>query len=550
MGADLKTRTRAARLGVDLDRASPRDSLIAWSTGIALMLFAFFLRVWRLGQPREFEFDETYYAKDAWSLLHHGYVPKVVDDANELILGGQATGIWKDEPSMVVHPEFGKWMIAAGEHFFGMTPFGWRIASAVAGSLMVLVMFRLLMRLTGSLMLGVFGALLLTFDGMHLVLSRLALLDIFLAFWLLCAVAALVADRDWTRRKMALASHDGAWGPLRGLWFRPWRLAAGICFGLAIATKWSAAYPLAAFGLMVWLWDAGARRRLGVRTAVLRSALVDAVPAFVHLVVVAGLVYVATWSGWLLHADKYEEHLSSTQYTGFVEEGPDCKHVSDDDARWPTATEPDASGLGELGQSLRSLWYYHQDLYTFHTHYLNCSEHTYQSDPRGWLLLNRPVGVNVENDIEPGDQGCEAAAGSTCLRQVLLLGTPVLWWGGALALAAAAVLWIGRRDWRYGLAVVGAITMWWPWELNDTRPIFSFYASAILPFLIIALTLVAGLLLGRGREPSSRRTLGTIVAGSFLVLVALNFAWFWPIYTNELLTRTEWLDRIWFKRWI
>ena len=41
-----------------------------------------------------------------------------------------------------------------------------------------------------------------------------------------------------------------------------------------------------------------------------------------------------------------------------------------------------------------------------------------------------------------------------------------------------------------------------------------------------------------------------IVAGSFLVLVLLNFAWFWPIWTNGLLTHAEWLDRIWFSRWI
>ena len=74
--------------------------------------------------------------------------------------------------------------------------------------------------------------------------------------------------------------------------------------------------------------------------------------------------------------------------------------------------------------------------------------------------------------------------------------------------------------------------------------------QVFLPFLIIALTLVAGLLLGPDRRPSPRRTVGTIVAGSFLVLVALNFAWFWPIWTNELLTRSDWYDRIWFSRWI
>ena len=41
-----------------------------------------------------------------------------------------------------------------------------------------------------------------------------------------------------------------------------------------------------------------------------------------------------------------------------------------------------------------------------------------------------------------------------------------------------------------------------------------------------------------------------VVAGSFFVLVLVNFAWFWPIYTDDLLTHSEWLDRIWFQRWI
>ena len=93
------------------------------------------------------------------------------------------------------------------------------------------------------------------FDGLQLVLSRLALLDIFLAFFLLCAVACMVADRDWGRARMAGGSRRprrrrGAWGPL--LLWRPWRLAAGVFLGLAVGTKWTALFPLACFGLLVW----------------------------------------------------------------------------------------------------------------------------------------------------------------------------------------------------------------------------------------------------------------------------------------------------------
>ena len=37
-----------------------------------------------------------------------------VDKANDHILDGKTTGQWKDDPSMIVHPEVGKWLIALG----------------------------------------------------------------------------------------------------------------------------------------------------------------------------------------------------------------------------------------------------------------------------------------------------------------------------------------------------------------------------------------------------------------------------------------------------
>ena len=139
-----------------------------------------------------------------------------------------------------------------------------------------------------------------------------------------------------------------SWGPVRGLLFRPWLLLGGISFGLAVGTKWTALYPLAAFGLLVWAWSAGGRRSFGVRWAWLRSLAADAPTAFVHLVVVAAATYLLTWTGWLVHAEEHEQHLSSTQYTQFSGSGScDGESFVDDspdrDARWPTATEPDAS---------------------------------------------------------------------------------------------------------------------------------------------------------------------------------------------------------------
>ncbi|HEX6247153.1 MAG TPA: phospholipid carrier-dependent glycosyltransferase [Nocardioidaceae bacterium] len=528
-------RRRAVPLVRHLDRRS------GWLGTLAVTALAGFLRLWNLGRPQEFLFDETYYAKDAWALLKHGYTTSYVNGADTKILDGRVEGIFQEKPSMIVHPEVGKWLISLGEAAFGMDPFGWRVSAAVVGTLTVLVLVRLVRRLTGSTLLGVTAGLLLAVDGLHFAMSRLALLDVFMTFFLVAAVAALVADRDWSRWRMARrvpvgwAAGPSDWGPLRGLWLRPWRLLAGVLFGLAVATKWSALFPLAAFGLLVWAWDAGARRSYGVRWAWLRSLLVDALPAFVHLVVVAFVVYLVSWTGWLVNAEAYEEHLSDTQYGAY----------------WGSYVEEDAEGfVPEATQSLRSLWNYHQDVYTFHRQGLLDSDHVYASDPAGWLVLNRPVGVLADLDIEPGVDGCAAAEGSTCLRQIILLGTPTLWWGGVVALAYAVFTWVARRDWRFGVPVVGALSSWLPWLRFDDRPIFSFYAVATIPFTVVAISLLLGHLLGTAQASYRRRLAGTVVAGTFVVLVVVTFAWFWPVYTGELITNAEWLQRIWFRGWI
>jgi dolichyl-phosphate-mannose--protein O-mannosyl transferase len=517
--------------------APRRGPLMEWAGALAITLLAAFLRLWHLGRPKAFSFDETYYAKDAWSLLHFGYARNYVSDANQQILDGHPLGQWSKGPEMVVHPEVGKWIIALGEKAFGMDPFGWRVASAVVGSLMVLVMIRFVRRVTGSNLLGLLAGVLMCFDGLQLVLSRLALLDIFLAFFILCAVHCMVADRDWGRARLRGPNAAGsAWGS-RLLW-RPWRLAAGLCWGLAIGTKWSALYPLAALCVLMWIWDAGARRRLGVRRPLLRAAVVDGLPAVGYLVLVPLLVYVVSWTGWLLHHGVYEANLSDTQY------GP----------YWGSYLKADTHGFfPELVRSLRSLRHYHHDVYAFHTQFLNDSHHIYQSKPTGWLILNRPVGVDAQLNIQPGEQGCAAAAGSTCLRQVLLLGTPALWWFMTLAAIWSLVGWIFRRDWRYGLVVVGIASTWLPWFRYDARPIFSYYAIAIEPFLLLGAVMLLGQVIGPAPVAGHgvlRRRYGAIAAGVVVFAVVLNFAFFWPIWTDGLLSTSDWLQRIWFKRWI
>ncbi|MEV0797925.1 phospholipid carrier-dependent glycosyltransferase [Kribbella sp. NPDC050281] len=515
----------------------PRDFEGGWIATLAITALAAFIRFWHLGDPAKFVFDETYYAKDAFSLLKFGYARQFIDQpegaADKAILAGNLD-VFKDTPSLTVHPEVGKWMIAAGEQLFGMNTFGWRFMPALFGALTVLLVIRTVRRMTRSTLIGSIAGILLAVDGLHFVMSRVALLDIFLAFWLVAAVSCLVADRDWTRRRHAKSLDTPvADGERRGLgrWllFRPWRILAGVCFGLALGTKWSAVWVLAGFGILVFAWDYGARRALGVRLAFLKSVLVDGIPAFISIVLVAGVTYLATWTGWLLHDNAYDhDYASKNPATGVM------KIVPDD---------------------FRSLLHYHEEVLAFHTgDYIKNATHPYASNPAGWPIIARPIGFDAVNDIKPGTPGCNPPAGQNCLSVISALGTPILWWGGALALIAALVLWIGSRDWRFGIPIVGYVTCWVPWFAFDDRPIFFFYAVTMIPFTVMALALVLGKILGPARSAfgnaTPRRLIGSAVVGAFVVLVVLNFAYIWPILTDKVLPHSDWLSRMWFKSWI
>ena len=262
----------------------PTDRLNGWIVTLIIGAIAFVIRFVNLGYPNKLVFDETYYAKDAYSLLKFGYERNWPSDANSKIIAGNVD-VMQDTAAFVVHPPLGKWLIAAGEYLFGMNSFGWRFASLVFGTLLIMVTIRLVRRVSKSTLIGGLAGILLTFDGLEFVMSRTALLDIFLAFFVVAAVACLVADREWFRNRLArylehreIPDLGGQFGP--ALVLRPWRIAAGICFGLALGSKWNALYPLAAFALLSLAWDVGARRLAGAGARAKLAILRDGIPAF------------------------------------------------------------------------------------------------------------------------------------------------------------------------------------------------------------------------------------------------------------------------------
>ncbi|WP_137988875.1 dolichyl-phosphate-mannose--protein mannosyltransferase [Streptomyces vilmorinianum] len=520
-------------LGVSAGAADRIGRLAAWGGPLLVALLAGVLRFWNLGKPNAVIFDETYYAKDSWALINQGYEGAWPKDIDKKILADPGSVLIPTDPGYVVHPPMGKWVIGLGEKIIDFTPFGWRFMVALLGTLSVLMLARIGRRLFRSTFLGCLAGLLLAVDGLHFVMSRTALLDQVLMFFVLAAFGCLVVDRDWARRKLAAGLPEDEEGVLRPdavvaetlrLGRRPWRIAAGVSLGLAAATKWNGLYVMVAFGLLTVLWDVGARRTAGAFRPYVAVIRRDLTPAFVSVVPVALVTYLVTWTGWIVTDKGYFRNWAAEQDK--VTGGGTWSFLPD----W-----------------LRSLWHYETEVYKFHVG-LN-SPHTYESNPWSWIVLGRPVSYFYESPA-PGKAGCPSTATEKCAQEVLALGTPLLWWAACFAILYILWRWFFRRDWRAGAIACGIAAGWLPWFLYQERTIFLFYAVVFVPFLCLAVTMMIGAMIGPPGSSERRRTFGAVGAGVLVLLIVWNFIYFWPIYTGTAIPIDQWRNRMWLDTWV
>jgi dolichyl-phosphate-mannose-protein mannosyltransferase len=572
----------------------PTDRFWGWAVPIIIATVGGFLRFWQLDRPHQLVFDETYYVKQGVSYLRAGYELATNGEStpkpDEKFAGG-TVDVFLNTPDFVVHPPAGKWMIAFGEWLLGpASSWGWRFSAAAVGTLSILMIGRIGRRLFGSTLLGGVAALLLAVEGEHFVMSRTGLLDIFVMFWALAGFGCILLDRDRSRIRLAdriaaaaadrsaaqvsgtdlaLATTpravgqagradppgatatgpgdppgltapgstgldrpgldrsglrrrehdlDGVTGPL-GPWLglRPWRIAAAVCLGLCAGTKWSGLFFLIVFAVAGMMWDFGARRAAAVPNWFWGTALKDTLYHGAVMLVVAPATYLATWFGWF-------------------------RSTGGHDRQW--GAQHPSENWGWIPDALRSLWHYHADMYHFNI--TLHSPHIYQSNPWSWSVLGRPTAFFYES-YKTGDHGCKV---TECSRAIIDLGNPVIWWGGTIAIGVLMFYWLLGRDWRAGAVLAGLAGGYLPWFMYQARTIYTFYAVAFAPWIVLALTFALGLLLGPRTASPHRRLYGTIAVGSVVVLAVLAFAFFWPVLSGQIIPKSAWSARMWLPSWI
>jgi dolichyl-phosphate-mannose--protein O-mannosyl transferase len=526
---------------------------IGWLLTLVVAIAAGFTRFWALGFPpgrnvvpnNGFNFDEVYYATEAQELLRYGY-----EDNRGYMF--------------IVHPPLGKWLIGGSEWLVGAidghhtadqyltNSVGWRIAPALFGCLGVIMMARIVRRLMRSNLFGFLAGLLMVAEGVSLVLARTAILDIFLQTLIIAGFGALVIDRDQMRGRLAGLIADGAdlssGAPSLGP--RPWRLVGGALLGLACAVKWTGLSFFILLAILSLVWDRAALKSAGVRHPTRNWSRRALLPGLGSLLVVPIGAYLLTYLGWFTGENGWNRHWADTHNASAR------LHVFGL-TNWLHIRIP--FSWGWVPGPIRSLGAYTYDAYRFHEGL--DSSHPYQSSPWSWWVLGRPVDFYYQGSSFPSASG--SPCGSTsCSREILLIGTPLMWWAFAPVMLWLAWHWFTTRDWRAGAVWVAFVAGWLVWFQDLKRTMFLFYMAPLVPFLIIAMTLALGTAIGPAlpaRDAVSeetyahlarRRRWGVVAVSAFLALVAADFAWMWPIYTGGMLSYGDWHAHMWLPSWV
>ena len=441
-----------------------------WSTldtalVVTLTALAGVMRFYLLSEPHGLVFDE-FYASDGC-----------------LYVSGPTAACGIESEISVAHPPLGKWLIGFGIKLLGFTPTGWRLAPFVAGTASIAVLYMLARRLLGSTLGAGLAAGLLAFDYLHFVMSRTAMLDIFVVFFGLLAFFCVL----WDATRQDLPPGPSRVRLLPTMLRRPWLLGAGLASGAALASKWSGGYLLAGVAGLALMYEW--RRLRGTPDRPRRWARISVSPMVVAFVLVPLAVYLVSYAG----------RLDGTLFA------------------LPWAEDSWLRAFLERQQSM--LEHHTGPLYT----------HPYMSPAWSWPLLKRPV-LFFLRDLPNGRY-----------QEILALGSPFAWWTGLGAMVAVGWRALQRRSIAAPetAILVGFLVGYGPWLVVTRQEAFLYYFLPAVPFLYLATARVIVAVARRRRK--------IVAVGALIVVTVGSFAHFWPLLVGRPLTYPEWEHRMWFR---
>ncbi len=480
---------------------------LPWFTvGIAGVFFvSLLLRFWGLGRFNTLVFDEFYFAKFASHYLKQEPLFEGHPPLSTYLI---AIGIW-----IANHTPIGADPIKNGFSGLYLSPISYRWLNALTGAcippIVAGIAYHLSHRRSYALVAGIFAAA----DGLFLVESRYALINIYLVLFGLLG--------HWLFLLALNRSHKGIWLVL-----------SGISFGAAGAVKWNG------FGFLLgiyFVWSAAwifrwlQRTRLGLARRSPPSAVALLTQStrlhLGHLVLYLGIIPAVTyWLSWL-------PYMQMTPQTSFWE--------------WQTR------------------------ILEYHNRVGGMDAHPYCSPWYTWPLMLRPVAYFYQaahglNEPPPIVGPPLPSSATRAIYDVHAMGNPILWWLSTAAIGLLAVwllLQVGQQFLRlitrsqpaqtpaqmeFGIVlylVSNWATHWLPWARVD-RCVFIYHYMGSATFALLAIAWMCDRWLN---SPSRWRQ----VAGmTTLVLVLAAFLFWLPLYLGLPLTPEGLAARRWFQSWI
>lgn len=483
-----------------------------------------------------FVFDEIYFAVDALKNL------KGVD-------------YFDPEPPLT------KLVISGGISWLGFNPWGWRIMSAILGSLSIGILYFLARRLWNRhRAFPTLAALFFSLDGLQLVESRTGVIDVIAVFFVLLAFWMFLLH--WHARTPA------AWR---------WTLyLTAIASGLGLASKADMIPPLLLMlVLLIGRWirphirlrlsNRGGPRWVVPPTAddpleATRRAMVRRLNWSWHYVgagvVILFLFYASFFRYWTISHTLYVNFADlkgpTAQCTGFVERASVCQlpvamplseyHIGSINFWLPTGFNLTQTLADVEWNSLGSLSYQATLKAT----------HPFASPFYTWPLDAHPVLFYAAYS----GNGVSTVAGQTVSNYTWIsdMGNPAVFWLGLLALAWCLYLVVRRRDGVAAFLLAGFLFDWlvlWSWP---SRILFFYEYIETLPFVCMALAyastrLLRGhLMLQVGRARVAAVSLAPVAGGTVLAVI-LCFAYFYPLWTGQPIPSSDFFQHIWVSGW-
>ena len=332
----------------------------------------------------------------------------------------------------VTHPPLGKNIMALGIQIFGMNPFGWRFMGTLFGVAMIPMMYLLALKIFKKRTYAFFAAFLIMFDFMRLAQTRLATIDSYSAFFIICMYYFMY---DYFSQK----SYEK-----KSLWqsFKP-LLLCGIMFGLGAATKWVCLYAGVGLAILFFLAkyleykdvSSGRVPGLNVKKWFNDNFLVTCLACIGFFVIIPAVIYTLSYIPYM-------------------------------------ASNPDKGLLDIVLDNQEYMFDYHSGL---------TSDHPYGSPWYTWPFMQKPI------YYYSGSSANIAAENAT---SIVSMGNPLVWWTGFLCILPTAYFAWKKKEKGMMVALVAFAVQYFPWILV-TRVAFIYHYFTAVPFIILMIVYVA-----------------------------------------------------------